>query len=141
MLTLVGVKLGALQMAGGLALLISGLHHITGQDDQDKARHNCNIAIVPMCIPMMAGPAAFSKIITMVAISSHQNQLSSCGIMSLVIMSIMILLGVTLYYSRSIVALAGKTTIQAIASIGFLVIACLGVDLMSQGLYALKVIK
>jgi multiple antibiotic resistance protein len=59
-LTYLGVSLPALQVAGGLLLLLVALQLLTGEGvDQEKLdRVKSNVAFVPLGTPLLAGPGA-----------------------------------------------------------------------------------
>jgi len=55
-----GISVGALQISGGLLLLIVALQLLMGKFDQvdGKEDHTVNVAVVPLGTPLLAGPGA-----------------------------------------------------------------------------------
>ena len=51
------ISMPALQLAGGLLLLLVALDLLTGKEREAGAAANQNVALVPLGTPMMAGPA------------------------------------------------------------------------------------
>ncbi|MFO0775800.1 MAG: MarC family protein [Nitrospiraceae bacterium] len=72
---LMGISLPALQVAGGLVLLLIALDMLRAQrspvqetpDDTVAGTSKHDIAITPLAIPMLAGPAAISSVILLSA--------------------------------------------------------------------------
>lgn len=62
-----GISIGSFRMGAGIVLLLSGLHMVKNGADTPKSEDNQpvkrNIAVVPLGIPIVAGPATLSVII------------------------------------------------------------------------------
>jgi multiple antibiotic resistance protein len=66
-----GISVGSLQVGGGIVMLlmaISMVHAQTGNtrsttEERDEAEQKDNIAVVPLAIPLMAGPGTISAMI------------------------------------------------------------------------------
>lgn len=123
---LFGVTLAALQFAGGLSLLISSLKGL-GDNSESPRRISGNIAIVPLCIPVIAGPAAMS-----VAISLTQQTHSPAAV-SLAAVTIALILCVLFYFSLPVCRWLGETVMNIIRRISWLALACIGTELLMAG--------
>src|SRR5438105_3905654 len=63
---LLGVTLPAFKVAGGIALLLSGIDMLRGQSsplkttpaEQEEGVHKDDIAVFPLAMPLLAGPGA-----------------------------------------------------------------------------------
>src|SRR4051794_41914212 len=52
------VSVPALMIAGGLLLLLIALDLLTGKTDEPKQTKDVNVALVPLGMPLLAGPGA-----------------------------------------------------------------------------------
>ncbi|WP_108651021.1 MarC family protein [Dongshaea marina] len=128
-----GVSLPSLQIAGGLSLLISCLKCLN--DNSEKALvNNSNIAIVPLCIPIIAGPAALSVIMSLVHNSYGNHPVINNIAISGASITISLILGLLFFYSSEISTLFGEIVINTVRRISYLILACIGVNLLSSGI-------
>jgi multiple antibiotic resistance protein len=58
-----GVTLPALMVAGGLLLLLVALDLLTGKMDEPTQTKDVNVALVPLGMPLLAGPGAIVTVI------------------------------------------------------------------------------
>jgi multiple antibiotic resistance protein len=139
-----GITLASFQVGGGLLLLMSSLQMLNAQpaearrDDLaeggDKADAGASIAIVPLTIPLLTGPATISTMIIYADKTRHWWQL---GV--LVLYGVVIGLSVWLAFSLSgrIAKALGKTGINVMTRLMGLLLAALAVEVMSDGLIKL----
>lgn len=57
------VSVPALMIAGGLLLLLVALDLLTGKTDEPKQTKDVNVALVPLGMPLLAGPGAIVSVI------------------------------------------------------------------------------
>lgn len=57
------VSVPALMIAGGLLLLLIALDLLTGKTDEPKQTKDVNVALVPLGMPLLAGPGAIVSVI------------------------------------------------------------------------------
>ena len=70
-----GISLGAFKIAGGLMLLLMSVDMMRAQpsrtktttEEQDESRERDDIAIVPIAIPMLAGPGAIATVMVLMS--------------------------------------------------------------------------
>jgi multiple antibiotic resistance protein len=139
-----GISLAAFQVGGGLLLLMSALQMLNAQpaesrkDDLheggDKADTGASIAIVPLTIPLLTGPATISTMIIYADKTRHWWEL---GV--LVGYGVIIGLSVWLAFSLSdrIAQALGKTGINVMTRLMGLLLAALSIEVMSEGLIKL----
>ncbi|PQJ61614.1 MarC family protein [Photobacterium angustum] len=129
---ILGINLASLQIAGGLSLLISSLRGLN-QDADTNLVTDSNIAIVPLSIPIIAGPASLSVLMSLSndKFSSH-NFLNKISI-SAASITLTLLLGTLFYFSKSIESLIGEITINIISRLSHLILACISVGLIYSG--------
>lgn len=141
---LFGISLASFQVGGGLLLLMSAIQMLNAQpaesreDDlhqgSDKADAGASIAIVPLTIPLLTGPAAISTMIIYADKTRHWWQLAV-----LVGYGVVIGLVVWLTFSLSgrIAKALGQTGINVMTRLMGLLLAALSVEVMSDGLLKL----
>ena len=139
-----GISLASFQVGGGLLLLMSAMQMLNAQpaesrkDDLseggDKADAGASIAIVPLTIPLLTGPATISTMVIYAEKTSHWWQL---GV--LVVYGVVIGLAVWAAFSLSgrIAKVLGKTGISVMTRLMGLLLAALAVEVMSDGLVKL----
>ena len=139
-----GNSLASFQVGGGLLLLMSALQMLNAQpaearkDDiaeaSDKADAGASIAIVPLTIPLLTGPAAISTLIIYADKTRHWWELG-------VLMGYGLVIGVAVWIAFSlsgrIARVLGKTGINVMTRLMGLLLAALSVEVMSDGLVKL----
>jgi multiple antibiotic resistance protein len=139
-----GISLASFQVGGGLLLLTSALQMLNAQpaesrkDDlvegSDKADAGASIAIVPLTIPLLTGPATISTLVIYADKARHWWQLA-------VLVGYGVVIGVAVWLAFSlsgrIARVLGKTGINVMTRLMGLVLAALAVEVMSDGLVKL----
>lgn len=120
-----GINMAALQLAGGLSLLIGSLNGLNSSTESGNALKN--IAIVPLCFPIIAGPAAISIVISMTTETGSKTAVSFASL------TIALILGVMFHFAEPICQWLGETTMNIIKKVSYLVLACIGAKLMMTG--------
>lgn len=139
-----GLTLPAFQIAGGLILFLVALDMIRAQrstqEDPDEMKEGsaaADVAIAPLAIPMLAGPAALSTVTVLMA------KAEDAGHVTLVFLAIA-LTGVicyaTLRLAEPIQRRLGKTGIHILGRILGLVLAGIAVQFVINGLDAAKLL-
>ena len=139
-----GISLASFQVGGGLLLLTSALQMLNAQpaearkDDLaeggDKADAGASIAIVPLTIPLLTGPATISTMIIYADKTRHWWEL---GVLVLYGVVIGVAVWVALSLSGRIAKGLGKTGINVMTRLMGLLLAALAVEVMSDGLVKL----
>lgn len=139
-----GISLASFQVGGGMLLLISALQMLNAQqaesskedlsEGETKVDAGASIAVVPLTIPLLTGPATISTMIIYADKTRHWWEL---GI--LVGYGVVIGLAVWLAFSMSgrIAKVLGKTGINVMTRLMGLILAALAVEVMSDGLIKL----
>ena len=139
-----GISLASFQVGGGMLLLVSALQMLNAQpaesrpvdlvDGSDKADAGDSIAIVPLTIPLLTGPATISTMVIYAEKSRHWWQIAV-----LVGYGVVIGLSVWLAFSLAgrIARVLGKTGINVMTRLMGLILAALAVEVMSDGLVKL----
>ena len=139
-----GISIASFQVGGGLLLLISSLNMLNAQqaesrgsdvgDGQAKADAGDSIAVVPLTIPLLTGPATIS---TMVIYAEKTRTLMQHAV--LVGYGVVIGLATFLVFSASgrIARVLGRTGINVMTRLMGLILAAMAVELLADGLVKL----
>jgi multiple antibiotic resistance protein len=140
-----GISLASFQVGGGTLLLISSLHMLdakpaeTRGDDavnegDNKLDAGDSIAVVPLAIPLLTGPATISTVVIYADKTRHWWEhavLASYGIV------IGLAVWAAFSMSGTIARVLGKTGINVMTRLMGLILAALAVEVMADGLVKL----
>ena len=138
-----GISLASFQVGGGMLLLTSALNMLNAQpaeaktssheleDGVEKAAMGASIAVVPLTIPLLTGPATMS---TVVIYADKAKTVLQMG--TLVGYGVVVALATALCFSlaQPIARVLGKTGINVMTRLMGLILAALAVEVMSVGL-------
>jgi len=138
-----GISLASFQVGGGMLLLTSALNMLNAQpaeakttshelqDGAEKAAMGASIAVVPLTIPLLTGPATMSTVVIYADKAKTFLQLST-----LVGYGVVVALATALCFSlaQPIARVLGKTGINVMTRLMGLILAALAVEVMSDGL-------
>jgi len=143
LLSFFGISIASFQVGGGMLLLISSLNMLnaqpaeakTSQDElratEVKASLGASIAVVPLTIPLLTGPATMSTVVIYAEKTQHLWELAV-----LVGYGVVIGLATGLAFSLAepIARVLGKTGINVMTRLMGLILAALAVEVMADGL-------
>jgi multiple antibiotic resistance protein len=136
-----GISLASFQVGGGTLLLISAIQMLNAQpaegrkedvtEGQTKLDAGASIAVVPLTIPLLTGPATISTMVIYADKTRHWWQLA-------VLVGYGVVVGVAtfLVFSASgrIARVLGQTGINIMTRLMGLILAALAVELLADGL-------
>jgi multiple antibiotic resistance protein len=139
-----GISLGSFQVGGGMLLLISSLQMLHAEpaesrkadlvEGNDKVDAGDSIAIVPLTIPLLTGPATLSTMVIYAEKTHHWWQLA-------VLVGYGVVIGIAVWVAFSlsgrIARAIGATGINVMTRLMGLLLAALAVEVMSDGLIKL----
>lgn len=138
------LSLDSFRIAGGFIVILIALTMINGKIGEHKINKEekaltsqgqldeeyKNIAVVPLAMPIMAGPGSIGSVIVF---GSHKT-----GLELLFTTGVIILFGVTCFilfrYSGSIIQKLGKTGTNIVTRVMGLLLMTLGVEIMTTGI-------
>ncbi len=137
------ISLASFQVGGGMLLLISAMNMLNAQpaeakththemeDGAEKAARGASIAVVPLTIPLLTGPASMSTVVIYAEKAKNVFQLGT-----LVGYGVVIGLATALCFSLAepIARVLGKTGINVMTRLMGLILAALAVEVMADGL-------
>jgi multiple antibiotic resistance protein len=136
-----GITIASFQVGGGLLLLMSSIHMLNAQpaesrsedvhEGQEKADAGDSIAVVPLTIPLLTGPATIS---TMVIYAEKTKTLWEHA----VLVGYGVVIGVAAYLAfmaaGRIARVLGSTGINVMTRLMGLILAAMAVELLADGL-------
>ena len=139
-----GISLASFQVGGGTLLLISSLAMLNAQpaeskpgdlsESQEKIDAGASIAVVPLAIPLLTGPATISTVVIYAEKTRHIWELAALVGYGLVI-------GLVTYAALSasgrIAQVLGRTGINVMTRLMGLMLAAMAVELLADGLLKL----
>ncbi len=144
-LNLFGIKVPAFQLAGGCVMFLVALSMLNAQpsrikqteEDEKEAEKKPSIAVVPLAMPIIAGPGAITTVI--VGVSGplgpvgwvDQIYLSFCAV------AVAFATWVLLYFAYPIEKMLKHTGINIITRIGGLILASMAIQSIARGIHGL----
>ena len=140
------ISLASFQVGGGLLLLSSALNMLNAQpaeaksnatelqDASERAAVGASIAVVPLAIPLLTGPASMSTVVIYADRAKDIWQLAT-----LVGYGVVIGLATAMCFALAgpIARILGKTGINVMTRLMGLILAALAVEVMADGLHKL----
>jgi multiple antibiotic resistance protein len=148
LLQLFGISIEAFQAGGGILILLMAIHMLEAKQtpvkqtareskelSEKEIKNMLSAAIVPLAIPLMAGPGTISFSII------QGNELSSVAggrlVLSLVVLAAAVTAWLTLLLAKPIGRKLGETGLNIVKRLMGMVLAAIGVQMIAQGLLKL----
>jgi multiple antibiotic resistance protein len=134
-----GISIGSFQIAGGLLLLIVALQLMRHEDPlaasgaQDKSLSSSQV-VVPLAIPLLAGPGAFS---TVIVFSFRSDTWTHSLVLSLCLLVLGLIVWLALRLANRFMHYLSTTAISIINKIMGLILAAISVEFIANGVKAL----
>jgi multiple antibiotic resistance protein len=128
-----GLSLPALQVSGGLLLLIVALQLLTGKQAELATQSKVNVALVPLATPLIAGPGAIATVLVFAGEVHTAANAIGLGVVILVVMLVLLLV---LRSSVHLTRLLGDGGIELLSRIFGLLLAAIAVQLAASGVLA-----
>lgn len=139
-----GISIASFQVGGGMLLLISSLHMLNAQpaetrgdelaDGQARADAGASIAVVPLTVPLLTGPATISTMVIYAEKTRHFWELA-------LLVGYGVVVGAATWAafaaSGRIAKVLGRTGINVMTRLMGLILAALAVEIMADGLTTL----
>lgn len=138
LLAILGISIPSFQVAGGFILLTIAFSMLnatespmkqTAEEQKEKLAKDCG-AIVPLAIPIIAGPGAISTIIVSV---SHYPAVIEQMLLTLAAVLVTLVLGLVLYFSSTLEKMIGQSGINIFNRIGGLILAAIAIQTLANG--------
>ena len=139
-----GISLASFQVGGGLLLLMSAIQMLHAQPAESRAQDvdegasradsGASIAVVPLTIPLLTGPAAISTVVIYAEKTRHFWDLG-------ILVGYGLIIGIATWLSLSAAGRVGRfmgqTGINVMTRLMGLILAAIAVEVMSDGLLKL----
>ena len=139
-----GISLASFQVGGGLLLLMSAIQMLNAQPAESRAQDvdegasradaGASIAVVPLTIPLLTGPAAISTVVIYAEKTRHFWDLG-------ILVGYGLIIGIATWLSLSAAGRVGRfmgqTGINVMTRLMGLILAAIAVEVMSDGLLKL----
>jgi multiple antibiotic resistance protein len=127
------ISLPALQGAGGILLLITGLGLLTGSITDSDSAASQNIALVPLGTPLLAGPGAIVTTMLYVQKADGNGQL---GALVIAIVAVHLIIGITFMFSTKILSVIKDSGVTLLARIAGLLLSAIAVEMIVSAIKA-----
>ncbi|MBW3086630.1 hypothetical protein KEM60_02859 [Austwickia sp. TVS 96-490-7B] len=124
------ISVPALQVSGGLLLLLIGLELLLGKEDDKAEVGRTHIALVPLAVPLFAGPGVIVTI--MVAMQRAGTMGQQVSIIAALAAS-MLVVYLSMRYAGAIHRLLGEGGTTLVSRIAGLLCAAIAVQMMADG--------
>ena len=138
-----GISLASFQVGGGMLLLTSSLNMLNAkpaevkpatnelEEGAEKAAMGASIAVVPLTIPLLTGPATMSTVVIYAERAQTVWQLATLVGFGVVIA---LVTAVCFALANPIARVLGQTGINVLTRLMGLILAALAVEVMAEGL-------
>lgn len=135
-LKFLGISVPALQVAGGVLLLLVALELLTGKadDSPDPDSVTANAALVPLGTPLLAGPGAI--VAAMVAVETAGDAVAGWASVTAAIIGTHIIIWLSLRFSLTLNRFLGETGIRILTRVFGLLLAAIAVQITADGVFA-----
>jgi len=142
LLAFFGITVASFKTAGGIIILLMAISMVHGQvskakhtkEEAEDAAARDSVAIVPMGIPLLAGPGAIS---TVIVYSHHASSMVGKLLLGAEILAVALLVWLCLNAAPYIARLLGKTGMNIVTRIMGLILAAIGIEFIANGLMGL----
>lgn len=125
------VSIPALMIAGGLLLLLIALDLLTGKTDEPKQTKDVNVALVPLGMPLLAGPGAIVSVILAV---QHANGAQAQVSVWAAIVAMHLVLWLTMRYSLLIIRVIKEGGVVLVTRLAGMMLSAIAVQQIINGI-------
>jgi multiple antibiotic resistance protein len=124
------VSVPALMIAGGLLLLLIALDLLTGKTDEPTQTKDVNVALVPLGMPLLAGPGAIVSVILAV---QHADSMGSQISVWTAIVAMHVVLWLTMRYSLLIIRVIKDGGVVLVTRLAGMMLSAIAVQQIING--------
>jgi len=140
LLGLLGVSLGAMQVGGGIIVLLLAIAMVLGKETSFKGTpavhtetQTREAAVVPLAVPLLAGPAALSYVMGNSAWHDYADLIH--------VVAPILFVGISCWFTFRMACQSGRTirqsTLDLVERVGGFILAAMAVEMMATGLRGL----
>jgi multiple antibiotic resistance protein len=131
-LQFLGISLPAMQVSGGLLLLVVSLELLTGKTEEPTEVDDVNVAMVPLGTPLLAGPGAIVATILFVRSADTAPEILALVV---AIIAIHVTIYLVMRFSVVLARILRPTGILVLTRIAGLLVAAIAVQLIADGVF------
>lgn len=124
------VSVPALRVSGGLLLLLIALDLLTGKADEPSQTKDVNVALVPLGMPLLAGPGA---IVTVILAVQHAGSTGRLASVWAAIVAMHVVLWLTMRYSLAIIRLIKDGGVVLVTRLSGMLLSAIAVQQVANG--------
>jgi multiple antibiotic resistance protein len=128
------ITIEALQVSGGLLLLLVAMQLLTGSAENEALESGTNIAIVPLGIPLLAGPG--SIVAMMLAVDAARGDMWGYVTVGTALVTAMFLVWVFLRFAGGIRRVLRESGTVLLTRIAGMLLAAIAVQMLADGILA-----
>jgi multiple antibiotic resistance protein len=132
-LSYLGISLAALQISGGLLLLVVALRLLTGRQEELAGEGGASVALVPLATPLIAGPGAIAAVLVF---AGRLHGIDGRLGLAVIILAVMAVLLVVLVFATELARVLRDGGIALLSRIFGLLLAAIAVQLGASGVLA-----
>jgi multiple antibiotic resistance protein len=117
-------------IAGGLLLLLIALDLLTGKNEEPKATKDVNVALVPLGMPLLAGPGAIVSVI--LAVQKAHSVTAQISVWS-AILAIHVVLWLVMRYSLLIIRVIKDGGVVLVTRLAGMMLSAIAVQQIING--------
>lgn len=140
-LQLLGISVGAFTLAGGVIIFLIALKMVSGTvgGDPGTGPADGNFAVVPLAIPLLAGPGPISSVIVYASkgITGHGASVTDYLVLAVIVLVVALATFLSLAVADPARRLLGETGINVFTRVSGILVAAIAVGLMNEGLVML----
>lgn len=141
-LQILGISVGAFTLAGGIIIFLIALKMVLGPGGSNTSQQGSaagNFAIVPLAIPLLAGPGPISSVIVYASkgITGHGASFGDDFVIAAIILVVAAATYAALALAEPARRLLGATGIDAFTRISGILVAAIAIGLINEGLVML----
>ena len=125
------VTLAALQVSGGLLLLLVALSLLMGWGNEPAGTDDVNVSMVPLGTPLLAGPGAIAATIVFSKDVHHGSQALA---LAAGILAVHVVLWLTLRFSTGLLRVLRRSGVSLVTRIAGLLLSAIAVQLAANGI-------
>lgn len=133
-----GISVAALRTAGGLIVLLIGLHmlfnkaeHKHTPDEVADGKARASVGVVPLAIPIVAGPGTMTAVL--VAVQHYPDAADKLEV-SAVILAMSALVGALFCLGGPLARLIGESGMGVVTRVMGMILAAIAVGMLAEGL-------
>ncbi|XCB30466.1 MarC family protein [Arcanobacterium hippocoleae] len=132
MFNAMGISTQALQISGGLLLLIISLQLLTGEESNPGDETGAiNAAVVPLGTPLIAGPGGI--VAFMLLVERSQGSIGELLTVTLGLIAVLTISWASMFFATPIMKVLGDSGLMLLTKLSGMLLAAIAVQLMIEG--------